>query len=195
MSAHHRGERGLTLIEIVVVVAILAMIAGLLAPAVGNAMQDAKATKVLAVSDAVKKAAATHYNDTGTYAIEYSGSSYSAGQYHQLSLKQTTPGWEGPYMDHPLSSGDNPFGGFVYLYNNLTGGSAKPDGFDPTGAGSTTATGNGQFIGFGSIPENVAQLVDEAWDKNVPGDWKSSGRVEYSSANGGTLMLLLMYEQ
>lgn len=193
MNNSLRGERGMTLIEIVVVISILAMIAGLLAPAVSNAMQDAKATKILAVADACKKACAQHYADTGKYALEYSGSSYAAKNYHMLSLTQTYPGWSGPYMDHPLSTGDNPYGGFTYMYSNLVGGSAKPNGFSPTGSG--TISGDGQFIGFSNIPENVAQLVDEAWDKGISASWKTTGRVEYTTANGGTVMLLLMYEQ
>lgn len=194
MKVSLRGERGMNLIEIVIVVSVLAMVAGLLAPAVSNAMQDAKATKIVAVGDALKKACAKHRADTGKYAIEYSGSSYTSGTYHQLSLNQGTPGWSGPYLDHPLSTGDNPFGGFAYLYVNLTGGSAAPDGFDPTGSGSTVVRGDGQFVAFSSVPEDVAQLVDEAWDPNIPGDWKSRGRVEYNSSNGGTLMMLLAYE-
>lgn len=183
-------ERGLTLIEIVVVVAIIALISGMLAPVVGDVMNDAKASKILAVTDALKKGCERHYADTATYALEQSDQTAAAK--HMLSLTQTTPGWSGPYLDHPLSSGDSPFGGDCIIYDDLSAAS----GFDPMGAGSASITGDGQIVEFTEIPTTIAELVDSAMDNNVPGDWKATGRVEYDpSAANGTLRILLMYEQ
>ena len=185
-------RRGFTLVEIIVVVAVLVLLAAIVIPSVGSVGTDAKAAKILSIVDSLKKAVTMHYTDTGRLAIEYSGSNYASSDYHQLSLSQSYSGWNGPYIDHPLTTGDNPFGGFVLLYSDLTGGSAKPNGFDLTGSGTASATGSGQFVAFSNVPESVAETIDDALDNGIPGDWETTGRVEYSSDNNGTVMIFLM---
>lgn len=173
-------NKGFSLIEIIVAVSILVVLAGIAIPVVSNQVEKAKAGKILSLVETLRGACERHKADTGQYATEYSEKSYTAGTYHMLSVKQTTTGWDGPYVDHPLTRGDNPFDGFVYLYSNLTGGTIKPSGFDLTGSGAVTHQGNGNFIGFGAIPESVAERVDEGLDRGISGDWKTTGRVEYS---------------
>ncbi len=187
-SPNHRNSLGFTLIEVIVVVAVLTLLAGIIVPMVSSVQEDAKVAKILSVVDAVKKACERHYADTGSLATELSNSTASSN--HELSITQSTAGWKGPYLDHPLTLADNPFGGTVLLYESFTSGTVKPTGFDLMAASSDSATGAGQYIQFGSIPESVAKAVDKALDKDLDtSNWKTTGRVEYS---GTTLMIFLL---
>lgn len=171
---------GFTLIEVIVVVAVLALLAGLILPSVTGVTDDAKAGKVLTVTDTLKKAVDLHYAHTSTLAIESSASTSVAQR--ELSTAQTTPGWKGPYLDHPVGKSDNPFGGDIVVYDSFTsGGTSAPGGFDLLGSGADTATGAGQYVMIHDVPDATAQAVDSALDRGIAGDWKVTGRVEYDA--------------
>ena len=193
MNIHPRNA-GFTLIELVVAIAVIALLAGIVIPMVGDVQEDAKVSKMIAIYETCRKAVVAHKTDTGRLATEYSGSSYQGAQYHHLSLPQTYTGWKGPYIDHPLTQADNPFEGFVYIYNSFNGGAAKPSSnrFQLTGSSGPALTGAGQFLAFSKVPQAVAQKVDDAIDKGIPGTWSRYGKVEWSSSNGGTLIFYLM---
>jgi prepilin-type N-terminal cleavage/methylation domain-containing protein len=183
---------GFTLMEVVVVVAILALLAGVVVPVFSSVQQDGQASKILSVTDSLKKAVDKHFADTSRLATEYSptpGGAYTGAAQHQLSMTQSYANWRGPYLDHPLTRADNPFQDAVYVYQGLslaqTGG-----GFNLTGGSSNTHTGNGQTLVFYGVSQAVAQRVDAALDKNIPGTWSATGRVEYS--NNGILAIYLM---
>lgn len=183
-------QRGFTLIEVVVVVAVIALLAGLVVPSVLGVSDDAKSSKILATYDAVKKACAQHYAHTSTLASERSNS--TATNRHQLSVQQTTTGWKGPYLDHPLTRADNPFGGHIIVWETYNqGGGNAPVGFDLLGSGANTVTGNGQYLMFYNVPQATAQSVNDAMDNGIAGNWMTTGRVEYQ-ANSQRLNLFLM---
>lgn len=189
-----RAQAGFTLMEVVVVVAILALLAGVVVPVFRSVQQDGQASKILAVVDTLKKATEKHFADTGRLAIEYSPSpsgSYTGTNHHRLSIHQTYANWHGPYLDHPLTRADNPFQNAIYVYQSLAVGQTN-GGFNLTGGATDTHTGAGQCVVFHGVPDVVAQRVDDALDKNVPGDWKATGRVEF---NGTVLAVYLMTSQ
>jgi type II secretory pathway pseudopilin PulG len=180
--------------EVVVVVAILALLAGVVVPVFRSVQQDGEAGKILAVVDTMKKATEKHFADTGRLAIEYSptpSGAYTGVNHHRLSLRQTYANWRGPYLDHPLARADNPFHNAVYVYQTLSNGQTG-GGFDLTGSGTDTHTGTGQCIAFYGVSDAVAQRVDEAMDRNLPGTWQTTGRVEY---NGNVLVVYLLSSQ
>ncbi|MFH2003020.1 MAG: prepilin-type N-terminal cleavage/methylation domain-containing protein [Planctomycetota bacterium] len=170
-------KRGFSLIEIIVAVSILVILAGIAIPAISTQVERAKVGKLVALVDTLGKACAQYNVDTSGYATEYSGSTYTASNYHTLSLIQTTNGWEGPYIDHPITTADNPFNGNIYLYNNLSG--ALDSGFDINGSGANTHEGSGNYVRFYGLPEDAAIRLDAAFDKDIPGDWMETGRVKY----------------
>ncbi|MFT7619624.1 MAG: prepilin-type N-terminal cleavage/methylation domain-containing protein [Planctomycetota bacterium] len=183
---------GFTLIELVVTIVIMTLLVGIAVPAIGSLQDDAKVAKILATSEAAKSACQRHYVDTSLYGTENSRAQNAAG--HTLSEKQTTKGWKGPYMDRPLSAGDNPFGGDIMLYNTFAGGTHKLFGnqFRLTGPTSPRHQGKGNFIAFDGIPQSVAQSVDTALDDGIAGNWKRFGRVQWRNTNGGSLMIYLL---
>ncbi len=183
-------QQGFTFIELVVVIAVIALLAGVLIPNVTSVTKDAKSSKILQLYDSLRTACERYYIDVGSVPLEYTGSSYNSATYHKLSLTQTTTGWKGPYIDHPLSSGDNPFNTTIHLYSTI--GSYAGNGFDLNGDGTDDATGTGNYLVLWGVDEDTAQYVDSALDKgNLGSDWKTSGRVEYTSSSKVLAILIL----
>lgn len=186
------NESGFTLIELVITLVIMTLLVGIAVPAIGTLQDDAKVAKILATSDALKKACERHYADTGMLCVEQSGS--SAVNSHMLAEVQTIKGWKGPYLDHPLTSGDNPFAGSVSIFNAFNVGNPRPyaNGFKLTGPSAPKRKGAGQYVAFTKVPKLIAEAVNDALDDGIGGNWRKTGRVQWKSANEGTLMIYLM---
>lgn len=131
---------GFTLLEMIVVIAILVGLAALIVPVVQDAIVDAKVAKLVALADTLKKAARKYYQDTNTLPREDDG---SVPPVHDLFANTSAvANWKGPYISAPLTVRDNPFGTRIMLINNLQG--PMPLGV-PTGfriAGTTVAPGS-----------------------------------------------------
>jgi general secretion pathway protein G len=89
-----RRERGMTILEIMVVLAIIALVVGLGAPRVMDSFQRAKGqTARVALAD-LQSAVQLYYIDTGRYPTEAEG----------LDALLTPPpgvtGWQGPYLEN-----------------------------------------------------------------------------------------------
>lgn len=175
-----------TLLELLIVILILFILAAIVAPQLTGAAEDAKVGKILAVTDAVRTAVQSYYNDTGALPRENSAS--TATNQHHLGLPQTIANWRGPYLDHPLTNSDNPFGNRVQVLQTFAGDAGG--GFDLMGSGSDTVTGNGSYIVFRGVPQTAAQQVDQALDGGVGGSWQTTGRVEWT--NNQRLCIFLM---
>ncbi|MFT7619864.1 MAG: hypothetical protein ACI97A_003521 [Planctomycetota bacterium] len=178
--------------SIFIVVAIVAT------PTMNEIVEDGKSLKILRLYERLSVACAKHHKDTGKVASEFASSSESDRRnlkmYHQLSVKQLYSGWQGPYIQTPISQSDNPFGGSVELHNNLSTHPAL--GFEL--ADGTTAHEGGQYLVLTNIPEEVAERLDRHLDSSLANgdkltaDWETKGRVEYSQENGGTLSLFIL---
>lgn len=189
-----RSDAGVFFVKLVIL-SIVVLLFGLMAVPYYRAVSvDVEAREFAGEIAKLRTAVERHYADTGRLAREYSGKDFEGPSYHELSMRQDdVKNWRGPYLPKPLTAKLNPFGGFVYLYENLSGGAAAPGGFRPDGLGGHVAEGAGQFVAFSQVPEQIAKAVDELIDTGIPGEWRQNGRVEYdASSNGGTLMVLLL---
>jgi hypothetical protein len=140
----------------------------------------------------LQRAAKRFIDDNGRGAVEFSGSAYLEPRFHDLSRDTGLSNWHGPYISPGLTTADNPYGGFVYLYDSLRGGAATPlNAFRLNGEGGPVAPDAGQFIAFGRVPESAAAAIDARLDANIEGDWQRMGRVQYDSGPAGTLMVYL----
>ncbi len=184
-SVNQRGA--FTLLEILIVVIVIGILAALIIPQMSEAAGDAKVSRIIQLVDSVRTAVQAHHADTGQLAREFSNS--TAASEHQLAINQEYYNWNGPYIDRPLAGGENPYGGIVRVYDRFDAGPAHPVGFDLIGRGSDTATGAGQFILLTQINESVARAIDAVLDRGVSGDWRSTGRCEWSNDNA---MIFLM---
>lgn len=177
-------QSGFTLIEIVVVIAVLALLAGLALPMLGSTTNDARVTKILAGLDQQRKAVQRFHNDTRQYATERSDRTGESN--HELTMNQRITGWKGPYLDHVLSQADNPFDDAVLIYPDLE----PAGGFDQDGDGRTDARGHGQIVVYRNVDRTSAEQIDGALDRGIPGDWNRTGRVKWSD---NTLYVLLYF--
>lgn len=174
-NARIRDQRGFTLIEIVIAVAILALMATTVAPMVMKHMDDAKVTKVVQMAKSLEMACMEYNMDTGNYAREYTG--YTDAANHRLAMDPGENGWDGPYLDKVLGLSQNPWGGQMHLYASLDN---HASGYDLTGAGSTTHSGGGNSLIMWGVAEKFAEKIDAKLDGDLPGDWKTAGRVEFN---------------
>ncbi|MBK8975101.1 MAG: prepilin-type N-terminal cleavage/methylation domain-containing protein [Planctomycetes bacterium] len=179
-------QRAFTLVEVIVVISVLALLAGIALPMLGTTTNDARVAKLVATVDQLRKACQRHHGDTRQYAIEQTGATGAVK--HSLSAPQQAEGWRGPYLDHALSAADNPFESFVHVHDELD---VNRGGFDLDGNGDLDLRGRGNVAIFGNVDEESAQRIDAALDRGIPGDWNETGRVQWRR---NTLFVLLYVE-
>lgn len=182
------SKRSFTLIELMVVIAIIGVLGTMVAPAVGESINKARVAKVVALAHTLETACDAYFMDTGSYPLDYGGwPGYSALLvYQNLS---TNPGgvatWSGPYIKKPLQTSDNAFypagNSGVLVYNSLT----YAGNFDLNGDGIADRSGTGNFLFIPAGSENNARRIDAIFDAGITGDWKVTGRVKYGGAWGG----------
>jgi len=174
-------KSGFTLIELMVVIAIIAILGVMITPQITRAMDKAKAAKIVALADTFRTAGEMYRHDLGGFGLEYAAPGYTGPANHQLSMN---PGgataWNGPYLRTPLTTGQNPFGNhFLGVYRSLSvwPSGAGGIGFDLDMNGTVDTTGNGNQALFGGVSQWVRQLVNGIID-GVEGGWQTRGQVE-----------------
>ena len=109
MSQRRKGQAGVTLIEMMVVVTIIALFAALVLPKMMNQADRAKVTKAKADINGFETALGSYKLDTGTFPTTEQG----------LQALRVQPegveNWQGPYVQKEI--GNDPWGhAYVYHY-------------------------------------------------------------------------------
>jgi len=181
------ARAGFSLMEIIVAVSILSILAATLAMRAGGMIDKGKTAKVIELTSTFKTVCATYHADVGSLPHEYSG--YQANHRH-LSGTQSANGWDGPYLEAPLTHAQNPFNGQMHLYDRATVHGLS--GFDVDGDGTDDVTGDANVLYLSNVPADAAQTIDTRIDQGIPGTWSSSGRVRYNTGNS-RLHILVYY--
>ena len=125
-------KKGFTLIELMVVIAIIAVLAAVVAPQVFRQVAKGRAASVESFCNSVKTAATGYFSDTGAWPANCTPANCNtiAGANGGFVAAATVnPGWDGPYLDRWPAANANPFAG-NYNWLSTTGtatfGAANP---------------------------------------------------------------------
>jgi general secretion pathway protein G len=108
--AAHRGERGFTLVEILVVITIIGLIMGLVGPRVLNYLTESKAKAAKIQIESFSSALDLFFLDNGRYP------SSSEGLTALVQRPGSTMSWNGPYLKGAVVPND-PWGN-AYVYRS-----------------------------------------------------------------------------
>ena len=162
-------KKSFTLIELVLVIAIVTVLAAAMVPIIRSSIEDAKVVKMIHLIDTLKDACIRYYTDVGLYGCEYYSSPFPGG--HTLTINPGFPNWNGPYI-RPFNEGDNPYGITVSVYSNAAI-------FDLDGDGIWETAGIQNWCRFTGVPESAAEKINDKYDRTIPGEKKDTGRVRY----------------
>jgi len=158
------SREGFTMVELVVIIAIIAILSAILIPAVFNQIQKAKVSRLESELQSLKTAVLQYYADVGSW-VKNNDIKY-------LYQDSGETGWDGPYTEKDLSAstGENPFAGEYIL--------------DPNGTGDDKYS-----IKATKIPDKVVTKVDADIDD---GDGSSNGVIQWDgSSNNRNLYYII----
>jgi len=107
MRAMSKQQTGFTLMEMIGVMAVIAILAAVATPKIFDAIEDAKVSAYIGEANQLKLAVARYYKDTGTWPRHTP--SHDDDDHHQLIINVreggggTIPGWNGPYLEKELT--------------------------------------------------------------------------------------------
>ena len=151
-TQHHTTSRGFSLIELLIVVAVIGLIAAIAIPNLVNAIQRARQTRSVADLNSLAKAVSMYGQDFADYPIQ---SSLSTVENLRTSLASymanfnAHDGWMRDFMY--ISDGDE----YTMLSYGLDGAASLPYSRGPTGFfAEDIVLNNGMFLQW---PEGVQQ--------------------------------------
>ncbi len=101
-------KKGFTLLEILIVVTILAILAGAMVPLFNTSRSQARTSKASADLDALKSAAVMYHYDTASWPTGVGG---------LVGPTSTLTGWNGPYLADWTT---DPYGSAYQIYVNAS---------------------------------------------------------------------------
>lgn len=188
-----RAQQGFTLIEMIGVMAVIAILAAAATPKIFEAIEDAKVTAYMQEVQTIKQAVTRFYKDTGRWPTEIPSS--NTNYYHQLMVNEGNSsgdpirGWNGPYLDRDIAN-QITNGEYQYIHNSSDANYIC----DINGDG----TSDGSFLVYRSdgVSDSVAKKISEIVDKDssvTSGNnrWQASGYVKRYGSNSDHASILV----
>ena len=166
----HR-QRGFTMIEMIGVLAVIAILASIVAPKIFDAIRDSKINTFASNIQAVETAVANYYKDTG--ALPSSGGDL-------ISAPSGVSNWKGPYLDKSLDKLFTSLTSTVVLVKESS--SARGYAISTSGTNSYANKTSIVSLGFGSIDPADAKAVSGVIDgDSASSTWYKDGRIVQDS--------------
>jgi len=154
-------RKGFTLIEMLVVIAIIAVLAAIVAPSAFKAVDKGKISAAVGNFKSIKTAVMAYYADTGAWPA---AGAVGAG----LVATDGVSGWDGPYLDKWPGKGQ--WGAGVYTF------------------GITAGPPQTRWVSLSLVPQAAAAKIDIALDGTAAG---AAGSVTYTADAITTVTVLL----
>ena len=186
-------QRGFTLMEMIGVMAVIAILVSVATPMIFDAIRNAKVTAFVEDVNMIKGAIAQYYDDTGAFPTHIPTDSRDSNK-NLMKDNAARPigGWDGPYLEKEL---DNPFsdGGYRGV---LTSTNANFQ-FDLDGDGTVDTT-SVAFIRIDNVSDEEARAISDIFDSDGSvdtgdGAWNAGGRVKRYGVNSNHAHRLLIY--
>ncbi|MBN3040246.1 MAG: type II secretion system protein [Candidatus Omnitrophica bacterium] len=162
-----KPSKTFTLIELILVVAIVAVLAGAMVPFISSARQRARIAKVLLLYEATRSAAKLFYAEAGFGPYESSENTchelYSNVKCFNPGSGGPITGWDGPYISNPLSRRDGPYNSGIHVATNVP-----------------PAVDTGIFLILRGVPRSDAEEINKILEKNDTGFWAVTGDVQHT---------------
>lgn len=184
-------HQGFTLMEMIGVMAVIAILASVATPTIIGAIRNAKITTFAEDVNSIRSAVASFYEDTGRFPVHVAT---NANQNQKQLMKNTaTPigGWDGPYLEKNLT---NPFsvGSYIAILSTTNANYQ----FDLDGDGTVDTSGV-SVIRLDQVSNEEARKISDILDTDGDvtagsGAWNASGRVKrYGTASNHAHILLI----
>ena len=186
-------QAGFTLMEMIGVMAVIAILAAVATPKIFDAIEDGKANAFVQEANIIKVAAAEFYKDTGRWPRHIPSDANSKS--HNLMVNDLNgsgkpiPGWDGPYLDrelvHQVTAGAYQ-GVFTSSSNNwvcdLDGDGARDGSFLVYRADNISDT----------IARKISNIIDKDGDiKSGNKRWQNAGKVRRYGSNSNSKSILV----
>jgi len=184
---------GFTLMEMIGVMAVIAILAAVATPKIFDAIEDAQVSAYVGEANQLKTAVARYFKDTGKWPRHIPSNADS--RYHNLMVNDADGngapilGWDGPYLDKELTNQITKGGYQDVIYTNSTNYNCDIDG---------DGNRDGFFLVYraDSISDDMAKKISNIIDGDgtvTTGNksWKAAGKVKRYGANSDHASILL----
>ncbi|MEM9171084.1 MAG: prepilin-type N-terminal cleavage/methylation domain-containing protein [Pseudomonadota bacterium] len=185
------SHRGFTLMEMIGVVAVIAILAAMATPMIFDAIRDARISTFAADIRTLRTAVARFYADTGTLPFHRPNNTSLTDDH--LIRNNNIAGWDGPYVEgdvlERIARDTTDFG--IWPVNNA------PNHFDLDGDGVRETTDTALLFFIATNDEDgrrLSDIIDGDGDvTSGDGAWYSAGQVARQSAASSATSRFIVY--
>ncbi len=178
-------QKGFTLMEMIGVMAVIAILAAVATPKIFEAIEDGKVSAYIGEANQLKLAATRYYKDTGTWPRHIP--SHADSRYHNLMVNDSNgsgapiKGWNGPYLDKELTNQITKGGYQDLLYTGDSNWNCDIDG---------DGNRDGSFLAYRAdgisdeLAKKISSIIDSDGDVTTGNkSWKAAGKVKRYGTN------------